>query len=82
MLTQLDPPIPVVTPKGKGLAHVLIDYGAEHDLIWIVFLDENGECWSYPNKDIRGQINVTMNRPAISWPVDDKRGRPMVVPNV
>jgi hypothetical protein len=35
MLTQLDPPIPVVTPKGKGLAHVLIDYGAEHDLIWM-----------------------------------------------
>jgi hypothetical protein len=26
---QLDPPIPVITPKGDGYAHLLIDYGPE-----------------------------------------------------
>jgi len=26
-LLQLNPPIPVITPKGKAMAHVLIDYG-------------------------------------------------------
>ena len=26
-LLQLNPPLPLVTPKGKGLAYVLIDYG-------------------------------------------------------
>ena len=61
MITQLDPPIPVVTPLGKGIAHVLIDYGAEHDLIWVVFQDNN-ECWSWRNQDIRADENLTFGR--------------------
>lgn len=64
MLLQLDPPIPVITPKGKALAHVLIDYGAEHHLIWVTFQDETGECWSWPNPQIKAQTNVTMGRPS------------------
>lgn len=51
-----------MTPKGPGLAHLVIDYGPEHDLIWVVFLDSNGECWSYPNPQVRAQKNVTMGR--------------------
>jgi hypothetical protein len=82
MLLQLDPPIPVLSPKGKGLAHALIDYGAEHDLIWIVFQDENGQCWSWSNKEIRGQVNVTMGRPEVVLPIAVKQDRPRVVPNV
>jgi hypothetical protein len=58
--TQLDPPIPLDTRKGKGLAVGLIDYGATHDLIWITFLNENGQCWCLPNRDIRLQTNETM----------------------
>lgn len=60
-MLQLNPAIPVVTPDGKGLAHIIIDYGPEHDLIWTVFLD-NGECWSYQNSDIRADTNITMGR--------------------
>jgi hypothetical protein len=60
-MLQLNPPLPVVTPKGKGLAHILIDYGTEHDLVWVVF-QENGECWSYRNQDIRADENVTFGR--------------------
>ena len=34
MIVQLDPPIPLDTPRGKGMAHLLIDYGVEYHLIW------------------------------------------------
>lgn len=62
MLLQLNPTIPVETPMGKGQAVVLIDYGSEQDLYWVVFLDSNGECWTFGNRDIRAQPNVTMGR--------------------
>ena len=62
MIIQLNPPLPVVTPRGKALAHVLIDYGPEADLIWVCFQDDGGECWSWGNKDIRAQNNPTMGR--------------------
>jgi len=60
-MLQLDPPLPVVAPAGKALAHVLIDYGAEHDLLWVCFQD-NGECWTWRNQDIRAEKNITFGR--------------------
>jgi hypothetical protein len=62
MILQLDPPIPLETPKGKGFAHFLIDYSQEHNLLWVVFIDSTGECWVYDNKEIRLQKNITMGR--------------------
>ena len=62
MLLQLNPPLPVETPKGPGLAHVLIDYGIEHDLLWVVFIDETGECWTVRNQEVRAQGNWTAGR--------------------
>lgn len=62
MMIQLNPPIPVVVPEGKGLAQVLIDYGPEHDLMWVVFLHNGGECWTYNNKLVRADDNVTYGR--------------------
>jgi len=61
MILQLNPSIPVKTPKGNALAMMVIDYGPEHDIIWVCFLN-NGECWSYKNSEIRGQTNITMGR--------------------
>jgi hypothetical protein len=61
MMLQLNPTIPVMTPKGKGMAQALVDYGPEHDLIWIVFQDD-GECWSWRNQDIRAEKNITFGR--------------------
>ena len=60
-MLRLDPPLPVQTPRGPGLAHVLIDYGVEHDLIWVVF-QQDGSCWSWRNQDVRAQENVTFGR--------------------
>lgn len=61
MILQLNPPIPVETPKGKAMAQFLIDYGVEHHLLWVCF-QENGECWSWRNPDIRGETNLSYNR--------------------
>jgi hypothetical protein len=61
-MIQLNPPLPLDTPKGKGYAHFVIDYSQEHHLIWVVFLDDSGECWSFQNPEIRLQNNFTMGR--------------------
>jgi hypothetical protein len=73
MILQLQPPLPVKTNRGTGLAHFLIDEGIEHDLFWVVFLDESGECWTFRNSDIRAQKNITQGREHISA-ISDTRG--------
>ena len=61
MILRLDPPLLVVTPRGKGMAHVLIDYGVDFDLCWVVF-QSDGECWTWCNQDIRADVNITFGR--------------------
>jgi hypothetical protein len=63
-ILQLDPPLPVITPKGDGYAHQLIDYGPEYHLHWVCFLDDSGECWTYDNTQIRAQ--KTLGRTFVS----------------
>lgn len=61
--TQLNSPIPIyVIGKGKGLALAVIDYGPEHNLIWVSAMDDSGEVWCVPNPQIRMQANWTMGR--------------------
>ena len=62
MIIQLNPPIPLKTPKGCALCHVLIDYGIEHDLHWVCFIDDTYECWTFSNKDILACKNITYGR--------------------
>jgi hypothetical protein len=66
MILQLNPPLPVTTPKGPALAHAIIDDGLEHDLKWVCFLDMSGECWTFRNRFIRADRNVTQGRDYIS----------------
>ncbi len=61
-ITQLNPPLPLATPKGSGWAHFVIDYGSECDLMWVVFLDEDGACWTVPNPEVRMAWNWSMGR--------------------
>tara|TARA_B100000029_G_scaffold312883_1_gene305331 strand:- start:456 stop:662 length:207 start_codon:yes stop_codon:yes gene_type:complete len=56
-MLQLDPPIPLDTSKGSAVAHFVIDYGIEHDLFWVCFMDDTGECWTFPNSEITSQKN-------------------------
>ncbi|MFT3780906.1 MAG: hypothetical protein QM790_02750 [Nibricoccus sp.] len=61
-MLQLNPTIPVITADGEGEAIGWIDYSKDDDLMWIVFLNKNGECWIYPNSKIRACPNITMDR--------------------
>jgi hypothetical protein len=62
MITQLNPPIPLQTPKGSALAHFLIDYGPESHLYWVCFNDDDGQCWTWSNPNIRAQKNISLDR--------------------
>lgn len=65
MFTQLNPAMPVnVEGKGPGYALAVIDYGQEHNLIWVVALNESGEIWCSPNPKVRMSHNWTMGRMA------------------
>ena len=61
--TQLHPPVPLdVEGRGKGLAFAVIDYGPEHNLIWVTAIDDTGEIWCAPNPKVRMQRNWTLGR--------------------
>tara|TARA_A100001391_G_scaffold68679_1_gene43895 strand:+ start:113 stop:364 length:252 start_codon:yes stop_codon:yes gene_type:complete len=63
VFTQLTTPVPVhVIDKGSGLAFAVIDYGIEHNLIWVTALDEGGEIWCAPNPKVRVAENWTAGR--------------------
>jgi hypothetical protein len=62
MMIQLNPIIPLISPKGKCYAYFLIDYSEEHHLMWVTFDDATGECWTWPNTEIRIQNNPTLGR--------------------
>lgn len=62
MLTQLNPPLPLDTPKGAGYAVAVIDYGLEHSLLWVVALNDTGEIWCVPNSEVRMQKNWSAGR--------------------
>ena len=59
-MLQLNPPIPIDTPKGPAYAHLVIDYGQEHYVLFVCFVNQTGECWIFPNRDVKVQKNLTM----------------------
>jgi hypothetical protein len=66
MMLQLNPQIPLITPKGSAQAILVIDYSEEHDLKWVCIQDDTGEIWAWPNDKVRGLKNLTMGRNNIS----------------
>lgn len=72
-MMQLNPPLPMNTPKGEGFAHVLIDYGPESDLYWTVFITETGEIWTFANREVRASKNITLGRVSPSVPKQRER---------
>lgn len=79
MITELRSPIPMLTPKGPGMCLLVIDYGPEHDLIWVVALRDPphaGEIWAYPNALVRVTENVTLGRSFVNTkPQEDTHER-------
>jgi hypothetical protein len=62
MMLQLDPTIPMMTPRGSGYALFVVDYSQEHHLMWVVALDDGGEIWMFENPQVRVQSNFTLGR--------------------
>jgi len=62
VILQLNPVIEVDTPKGRGHAEFLIDYGPEADLLWVVVMRDTGEIWTFRNADLRATANVSIGR--------------------
>lgn len=62
MILQLNPQIPVICPKGNGYAFAMIDYSQEHDILFVIAIDETGEIWTYKNSEVRFQKNISMGR--------------------
>ena len=61
-MLQLDPTIPMMTPRGSGYALFVVDYSQEHHLMWVVALDDGGEIWMFENPEVRVQSNFTLGR--------------------
>lgn len=62
VITRLDPPIPLDTPKGPGISHFFVWISVEEHIIWNVFMDKTGEIWNFPNPQVRAQKNIQMGR--------------------
>lgn len=67
MMLQLNPPIPVVASGRNGLFQTgmaigWIDYSQEHNLLWVVAYDNDGEIWIEKNPNVRLRQNITMER--------------------
>ena len=67
MILQLNPAIPVDVvnfdgPNGPGIAHLVIDYGIESHLVFVVAMDLTGQVWSVPNPSVRFQTNLSAGR--------------------
>lgn len=61
-LLRLDPPIPLHTPKGEGLAHFIDDLGVENEAQWVVFVTATGEIWWVSNSEVRATENWSVGR--------------------
>jgi len=66
-VVRIDPPMPLMTPKGRAIAHWMIWSGPENDILWVVFQDDTGECWTWENAEIRSRRNRTLRREKISY---------------
>lgn len=65
---QLNPTINIDTPKGAAVAVAVIDYGPDHDLLWVCFQDETGEQWSWKSKDVLAVKNISLGVRANVYP--------------
>lgn len=59
MIHELKEPLWFDTPKGKAMAKFLIDYGSQSNLLWVCFMQETGECWTFDNAKILLDKNIT-----------------------
>ncbi len=65
MILEITQLIWLQTPKGLATAKFLIDHGPEADLMWVCFIQDSFEVWTFTNEDVRTVKNITLGRPSI-----------------
>lgn len=66
MILQLNPAIPVITPKGGAEAILAIHYSKEDYVYFLCIQDDSGELWLWDNTKVRGFKHITLGRNVIS----------------
>lgn len=63
MILQIDPALPLWHPtRGDFMAHFFHDEGIESEVMFTGILKDSGEIWTFTNRDLRGQKNITIGR--------------------
>lgn len=63
MILQLNPALPLWhTEMGNFLAHFIHDPGIESEILFTGIVESSGEIWTFNNKVLRGQKNITIGR--------------------
>jgi hypothetical protein len=63
MITQLNPPLPVVTPLGRAQAHFVWEVSIEHYVMFLCWHDKTGECFVFPHHVLRLTPNISNGHP-------------------
>ena len=72
MMLQLNPPIPVVTPKGDAMAILVIDYGPALNTIWVCVDDETLQIFHVDSCELKHAGNEMWNQPH-PQPIEGRR---------
>lgn len=68
VVSRCDPPMPLNTPRGSGLAHWRIERGIEAATtyeVWITDGRHAGEIWEFDQRAVRAQANITAGRTGV-----------------
>ena len=66
-ILQLNPPLPLETPRGSAVAHIYVDGGIESECFWVCFC-EDGQIWQFANSSVRACKNITLGRTEVQKP--------------
>lgn len=64
---EIQVPLEVISPMGKGLVWLVKDYGLEMDTMYSVIISEGsmeGMIFDFPNSDIKATKNYSLGRGA------------------
>lgn len=85
MILQLNPPLPLysIPHQEECYAHLVLEYGIEDYVYFVVALEKTGEMWVLSNTQVRASKNFTAGRPIINkeqYSAYLKHGSPTIVP--
>lgn len=59
-------PLYSIPHQEECYAFVLLDYGLEDYVYFLIALEKTGELWVLPSKDLRASKSITAGRPQIN----------------